>query len=63
MSRTPVALAAGSGVGAILVSSVTVQTVFLTADFIVLAAAVLAAAAARFLTLARGMRRPGDGRR
>ncbi|WP_326835182.1 MFS transporter [Amycolatopsis rhabdoformis] len=53
VTNLQVALAAGSGVGAILVSSVTLPTVFLTAGLIVLAAAALAAVSARFLTLAR----------
>ncbi|GAA1210837.1 MFS transporter [Pseudonocardia alaniniphila] len=53
VTNLQVALAAGSGLGAILVSSTTLQTVFLTAGFIVLASAVLAAMAARFVTLAR----------
>jgi predicted MFS family arabinose efflux permease len=48
-----IALAAGSGLGAILVSSTTLRTVFLTAGFIVLAAAVLSAVAALSETLAR----------
>jgi predicted MFS family arabinose efflux permease len=48
-----VAPAVGSGLGAILVSSTTLQRVFLTAGFIVLASAVLAAVAAWFVTLAR----------
>jgi predicted MFS family arabinose efflux permease len=53
VTNLQIALAAGSGLGAILVSSTTLQTVFLTAGFIVLASAVLAAVAARFVTLAR----------
>jgi predicted MFS family arabinose efflux permease len=53
VTNLQIALAAGSGLGAILVSSTTLQTVFLTAGFIVLASAVLAAMAARFVTLAR----------
>ncbi|WP_081904066.1 MFS transporter [Microbispora rosea] len=53
VTNLQVALAAGSGLGAILVSSTTLQTVFLTAGFTVLAAAVLATVAARFITLAR----------
>ena len=53
VTNLQIALAAGSGLGAILVSSTTLQTVFLTAGFTVLASAVLAAVAARFVTLAR----------
>ena len=53
VTNLQIAVAAGSGLGAILVSSTTLQTVFLTAGFIVLASAVLAAVAARFVTLAR----------
>jgi len=53
VTNLQIALAAGSGLGAILVSSTTLQTVFLTAGVIVLASAVLAAAAARVVTLAR----------
>ena len=53
VTNLQIALAAGSGLGVILVSSTTLQTVFLTAGFIVLASAVLAAVAARFVTLAR----------
>jgi predicted MFS family arabinose efflux permease len=53
VTNLQIALAAGSGLGAILVSSTTLQTVFLTAGFIVLASAVLAAVAARFVTLTR----------
>lgn len=53
VTNLQIALAAGSGVGAVLVSSTTLQTVFLTAGFIVLAAATLAGAAARSVTLAR----------
>jgi predicted MFS family arabinose efflux permease len=52
VTNLQIALAAGSGLGAILVSSTTLQTVFLAAGFIVLASAVLAALAARFVTLA-----------
>jgi predicted MFS family arabinose efflux permease len=54
VTNLQIALAAGSGLGAILISSATLQTVFLTAGFVVLAAAALAAMAARFGTLARG---------
>lgn len=53
VTNLQLALAAGSGLGAILVSSTTLQTVFLTAGSIVLASAVLAAVAARFVSLAR----------
>ncbi|MEV6371343.1 MFS transporter [Micromonospora musae] len=53
VTNLQIALAAGSGLGAILVSSTTLQTVFLTAGVTVLAAAVLAAVAGRFVTLAR----------
>ena len=53
VTNLQIALAAGSGLGAILVSSTTLQTVFLTAGSIVRASAVLAAVAARFVTLAR----------
>ena len=52
VTNLQIALAAGSGLGAILVSSTTLQAVFLTAGFIVLASAVLAAVAVRFVTLA-----------
>jgi hypothetical protein len=53
VTNLQIALAAGSGLGAILVSSTTLRTVFLTAGFIVLAAAVLSAVAALSETLAR----------
>jgi predicted MFS family arabinose efflux permease len=53
VTNLQIALAAGSGLGAILVSSTPLQTVFLTAGFIVLVSAALAAVAARFVTLAR----------
>jgi predicted MFS family arabinose efflux permease len=53
VTNLQVALAAGSGLGAILVSSTALQTVFLTAGFTILSAAALAAVAARFVTLAR----------
>jgi predicted MFS family arabinose efflux permease len=53
VTNLQVALAAGSGLGAVLVSSTTLQTVFRTAGFTMLAAAALAATAARFVTLAR----------
>jgi predicted MFS family arabinose efflux permease len=52
VTNLQIALAAGSGLGAILVSSTTLQAVFFTAGFIVLASAVLAAVAVRFVTLA-----------
>ncbi|MEV6900056.1 hypothetical protein [Amycolatopsis sp. NPDC051372] len=61
VTNLQIALAVGSGVDAILVSSTTLQAVFLTAGLIVLASAVLAADAARFLTLAA--RCVGVGRR
>jgi predicted MFS family arabinose efflux permease len=53
VTNLQIALAAGAGLGAILVSSTSLQTVFLTAGCIVLVSAVLAAVAARFVTLAR----------
>jgi predicted MFS family arabinose efflux permease len=53
VTNLQIALAAGSGLGAILISSTTLQTVFLTAGIIILASAALAAVAARFVTLAR----------
>ncbi|MEV4175406.1 MFS transporter [Nonomuraea sp. NPDC049709] len=53
VTNLQVALAAGSGLGAILVSSTTLQTVFFTAGFIVLASAVLAVVAGRVVTLVR----------
>jgi predicted MFS family arabinose efflux permease len=53
VTNLQVALAAGSGLGALLVSSTSLRTVFLTAGLIVFASAVLAAGAARFVTLAR----------
>jgi predicted MFS family arabinose efflux permease len=53
VTNLQIAVAAGSGLGAILVSSTTLQTVFLTAGFIVLASGVLAAVARRFATLSR----------
>lgn len=52
VTNLQIALAAGSGLGAILVSSAALQMVFLTAGVIVLTAAVLAAVAARLVTLA-----------
>src|SRR6201991_4523331 len=51
VTNLQVALAAGSGLGAVLVSSTTLQTVVLTAGLIVLASAALATVAARFVTL------------
>jgi predicted MFS family arabinose efflux permease len=51
VTNLQVALAAGSGLGAILVSSIALQTVFLVAGCTVLASGVLAAVAARFVTL------------
>lgn len=53
VTNLQIALAAGSGLGAILVSSTTLHTVFLTAGFIILASAALAAVAGRFVTLTR----------
>ncbi|MEN3615907.1 MFS transporter, partial [Plantactinospora sp. ZYX-F-223] len=53
VTNLQIAVAAGSGLGAILVSSATLQTVFLAAGLIVLASALLARVAARFVTLAR----------
>jgi predicted MFS family arabinose efflux permease len=52
VTNLQVALAAGSGLGAILVSSTTLQAVFLAAGLIVLAAAALAAVVSRFVSLA-----------
>lgn len=52
VTNNQVAVAAGSGLGAFLVSSTSLPAVFLTAGFVVLAAAVLAAVAARLVTLA-----------
>jgi predicted MFS family arabinose efflux permease len=53
VTNLQIAVAAGSGLGAVLISSTTVQTVFLTAGIVILASAVLAAVAARFVTLAQ----------
>ncbi len=53
VTNLQIAVAAGSGLGAILVSSTSLPTVFLTAGFVVLASAALAAVARPFLTLAR----------
>jgi predicted MFS family arabinose efflux permease len=53
VTNLQVALAAGSGLGVILVSSTTLPTVFLTAGCTVLASAALAAVATRFVTLAK----------
>jgi len=53
VTNLQIAVAAGSGLGAILVSLTTLQTVFLTAGFIVLASGVLAVVARRFVTLGR----------
>lgn len=52
VTNLQVALAAGSGLGAILVSSTGLQTVFLTAGSIVLASALLATAAIRITSTA-----------
>jgi predicted MFS family arabinose efflux permease len=54
VTNLQIALAAGSGLGAILVSSTTLQMTFLTSGVIVLASALLAAVAARFATVAPG---------
>jgi predicted MFS family arabinose efflux permease len=51
VTNLQIALAAGSGLGVILISSTTLPVLFLTAGSIVLASAVLAAVAARFVTL------------
>ncbi|GLQ56139.1 MFS transporter [Devosia nitrariae] len=53
VTNLQVAVALGSGLGAILVTSTSLQTVFVTAGFIVLASSALAALAKRFVTLAR----------
>jgi len=53
VTNLQIAVAAGSGLGAILVTSTTLETIFFAAGFIALAAAGLAAIAARFVTLAR----------
>jgi predicted MFS family arabinose efflux permease len=53
VTNLQIALAAGAGIAAILVSSTSLQAVFLTAGLIVLASAVLAAVATRLVTLAR----------
>ncbi|MEV6904799.1 MFS transporter [Amycolatopsis sp. NPDC051372] len=53
VTNLQIALAVGSGLGAVLVTSTSLPTVFLTAGFIILASAVLAAVAMRFVTLAR----------
>jgi predicted MFS family arabinose efflux permease len=53
VTNLQMAVAAGSGLGALRISSTSLQTVFLTAGIIVLASAVLAAVASRFVTLAR----------
>ena len=52
VTNLQIAVALGSGLGAILVSSTSLQTVFLTAGLVVLAASVLAAVAGRLVTLA-----------
>jgi predicted MFS family arabinose efflux permease len=52
VTNLQMAVAAGSGLGAVLVSSTTLQTVFLAAGFTVLASGVLAVLAMRFVTLA-----------
>jgi predicted MFS family arabinose efflux permease len=53
VTNLQIAVAAGSGLGAILISSTNLQTVFLTAGVIVLASGVLSMVASRFVTLAR----------
>lgn len=53
VTNLQIAVALGSGLGAILVTSTKLQTVFLTAGFIVLASSVLAALSMRFVTLTR----------
>ncbi|MFI5615597.1 MFS transporter [Amycolatopsis sp. NPDC051903] len=53
VTNLQIALAVGSGLGAVLVTSTSLPTVFLTAGFIILASAVLSAVAMRFVTLAR----------
>ncbi|MGW4659515.1 MFS transporter [Streptomyces sp. NPDC004279] len=53
VTNLQIALALGSALGAILVSSTTLQAVFLTAGFTILASAVLAGIAGRFVTLRR----------
>lgn len=53
VTNLQIALAVGSGLGAILVSSTSLHTVFLVAGFTVLAAGLLAAVARRFVTLGR----------
>jgi predicted MFS family arabinose efflux permease len=52
VTNLQMAVAAGSGLGAILVSSTTLQTVFLAAGFTVLASGLLAVLAMRLVTLA-----------
>jgi predicted MFS family arabinose efflux permease len=53
VTNLQIAVAVGSGLGAILVSSTSLQTAFFASGFIILASATLAATAARFVTLAR----------
>ncbi|SNT52414.1 hypothetical protein SAMN05216252_1341 [Actinacidiphila glaucinigra] len=52
VTNLQVSLALGSALGAILVSTTTLQTVFFVAGFTVLGSGVLAAVAGRFVTLA-----------
>lgn len=52
VTNLQIAVGAGSGLGAILVSSTSLEAVFAAAGLIVLAAAAFATAAARFVTLA-----------
>jgi predicted MFS family arabinose efflux permease len=54
VTNLQLAVAAGSGLGAILVSTASLQMVFLTGGIIVLASAVLATVAARFVTFTAG---------
>jgi predicted MFS family arabinose efflux permease len=53
VTNLQVALAVGSGLGSVLVSSTTLQVVFRTAGLIIFGSALLAAGAGRFVTLAR----------
>jgi predicted MFS family arabinose efflux permease len=53
VTNLQVALAVGSGLGAVLVSVATLETVFVTAGVILLALGVLAALATRFVRLAQ----------
>lgn len=53
VTNLQISLAVGSALGAILVSSTTLRTVFVTAGFTVLASGLLAVVAGRFVTLGR----------